>query len=146
MTDITIYDHPGGARDSKGHFEPFYVPRPIMPQVHQHDYPELIGFLFECGVETSWASIDPMKLSFHQRVSEGRVHQVDESKPLIVSLDRYVLDGNHREEAHREDGTPCQCLVVHLPFGDAIEALLAFPKTETYAVIDAVNDNEEKMK
>jgi hypothetical protein len=130
MADIATFDHPEGQRDNEGRFEPFYVPRPLMPQVHHRDYPELLAYLHERMVEVSRVELPCIDLQFHQRVgSIANVHNPD--KPVLISLDRYVLDGNHREEWHREHHEPVSCIMIHLPFGDAIEVLLAFPKTYT---------------
>lgn len=127
---IAPYDHPEGARDREGRFEPFYVPRPIMPQIDVADYPALMIFLFERNVLVKHVTCDPRTLRFHQRVSEKLVRRMSpeqEAKPILISSDLYVLDGNHREERHLEDGSECACIRLGLPFGEAIDILLAFP-------------------
>lgn len=133
MFNEATYCHPKGERDAEGRFEPFYVPRPVMPQVDEADYPALLDFLTGRGIKWERVTIPASDLRFHQRVN-GPVADMPEAiedKDLLISLDLYVLDGNHREKKHLEDETPAPCIMLHVEFPAAIEALFAFPKTYT---------------
>lgn len=85
-------------RDAKGHWLPFYVPRELMPQVDEIYYPRFIVDAFK-GPGVTFGTIDPRGLRAHQHVYHARAKAMSEQvriKPLIVSDDDYIIDGNHR--------------------------------------------------
>lgn len=115
-----------------GEFMPFYVPRPVMPQIHYSDYPALAEFATFRGCRVHDGTADPMTLEFHQRVTwpDGKVVPMDQlNKPVLVSNDRYVLDGNHRLMRHRQLKKKIKFIMLDRPFEDAIALLMAFPGT-----------------
>jgi hypothetical protein len=118
-----------------GEFEAFYIPRPVMPQVDEADQADLIAFIRERGIEVTEETVPPEDLHFHQRVDMKKVHAMAQDvldKPLLVSLDMYVLDGNHRAAGHKQVGTPANCIVIGAKFEDAMAVIYAFPKTYEY--------------
>lgn len=120
-----------------GEFEPFYVPRPVMPQLEASDYPELLAFASERGVTVTFETAHPDTLKPHQRISTLRdaFDPAQLSKPVLASADSYILDGNHRLAAHKALGTPVPCYRVWLEFEPAIAFLFAFPKTTSGAPV-----------
>lgn len=118
-----------------GEFEPFYIPRPVMPQIDEVDLPDLILFIRERGVVVEEVEIDPNELLFHQRVDMNKVHKLDPkvlAKPLLTSIEPYVLDGNHRAAGHKLEGTKAPAYRIAAKFEDAMALLFAFPKTYEY--------------
>lgn len=129
-----------------GEFEPFYVPRNEMPQVSETDYPALLEFAARKGVSVSFQVFRPEDLKKHQRVMEGLLKETMEtepvavlsdkmSEPVLVSKDLFILDGNHRRDAHAIQGTPVLGIVIELEFEEAIKFLFEFPKTSISTII-----------
>lgn len=118
-----------------GEFEPFYVPRRDMPQIDEGDLLALITHLTRKKVHVVSELVDPNRLFFHQHVDETRIPPLgspDLDKPLLVSSEGYVLDGNHRATAHKRYGTRPVVLRLHADFTDSMKLLFSFPKTYTY--------------
>ena len=88
----------------------FYEPRADMPQVDLCYYPRLIADAMgkgKCGI--TFDTVRPHTLHRHQRVDHNKALAMPEAtriKPILVSADGYVLDGNHRlfanEQAHAQ--------------------------------------------
>lgn len=119
-----------------GEFEPFYVPRQDMPQVDEGDYVQLLSFLARSGANTEVMIAEPADLLFHQHVIEERIPARDDcaqmNKPLLISKEGYVLDGNHRAAAHKRYGSRPVVIVIHRDFTSAMKLLFSFPRTYTY--------------
>jgi hypothetical protein len=127
-----------------GEFEPFYVPRQDMPQIDEGDLIPLIVHLTKKRVNVRNALVPPDDLLFHQHVFESRIPastSPDMERPLLVSGDGYVLDGNHRAVAHKRLGTRPPCLIIDADFTEAMALLFSFPRTYTYGegTANAVN-------
>ena len=128
------FDHPKGERDAKGRFEPFDVPRRVMPQIEEADYPALFEYLEQNGVTTEPRLFHPDELSIHQqmeRLSVAKMPLEVARKPVLASADLYVLDGNHRLEWHRLEGVMVDAIVLSASFAEAIELLCHFPMVKT---------------
>lgn len=111
---------------------PFYVPRPVMPQINEEDYPDFIDFVLKHNVTVIHMTVLPHVLRPHQRIDKIKFELMPPEvliKPIVASLDFYVLDGNHRWAAHNLQGTPVPCIQIGLPFGPAIDLMFQFPKT-----------------
>lgn len=118
-----------------GEFEPFYVPRPVMPQVDEAAYPDLFRFATAQGVVVRFVRRDAKALQLHQRIDWAHVHALDPAtlaKPILVSADGFVLDGNHRAAAHRLAGAPIECIELQLEFEAAVAFLFRFPGVYAY--------------
>lgn len=123
-----------------GEFEPFFIPRQLMPQVDEEDLVALLAFLTKRKTHISIRQVDPDDLLFHQHVFEDRVPAIDSAdmnKPLLVSAEGYVLDGNHRATAHKRYGTRPVVFRLATDFTDSMKLLFSFPKTYTYSAGDA---------
>lgn len=136
-----------GKERKGGEFEPFYVPRTEMPQIDQKDYKALIAFANRKGVTISLGVFQPEDLKHHQRVDDSKLkatikaepiaEEIEKaSEPVLVSKDFYVLDGNHRLDSHKLQGTPVIAFVIELGFEEAIDFLFSFPKTSISTVIN----------
>lgn len=124
-----------GKQYKGGEFMPFYVPRPEMPQIDEKDYPEFFEFVESQGWSYHKESCDPHTLYFHQRVvwnSKTRINSEVLAKPILVSRDGYVLDGNHRATAHLQLDTDVPAIILNLDFESAIKLMFSFPKTYSY--------------
>lgn len=118
-----------------GTFMPFYVPRAVMPQIDEVDLPEFIDFLKAKEVGVEWRVFDPRDLRAHQKVDMRKVFAMSPevlAKPLLVSADRFVLDGNHRWTGHMHRGSKCNAWEIGLHFEPAIATMFEFPKTYSY--------------
>jgi len=111
------------------------TPRTDMPQIDEADLLDLITFLTRDNVPVSTCIKATADLVFHQHVYPERMPPSDSpdmNKPLLISADGYILDGNHRAAAHRRDGTRPVCIQLTAGFIEAMKALFAFPKTYVY--------------
>jgi hypothetical protein len=118
-----------------GEFEPFYVPRSVMPQVDEADMPALLRWVSVHGCSVTEVVRSADQLRFHQRVEMSRVVSMPSEvyeKPLLISRDGYVLDGNHRATAHKLKGEPADCMMIDADFQRAMQLLFSFAKTYTY--------------
>ena len=115
---------------------PFYVPREAMPQVDEADYPELLQFARGEGVAVDEVVTDPHELCAHQRVAMSLVREMPPGvmdKRVLTSVDRFLLDGNHRWRGHVIAGVPVKQYRFALTFEPAVAFLFRFPKTYRYA-------------
>jgi hypothetical protein len=118
-----------------GWFLPFYIPRERMPQVDEADYPALLTFVQERGVVVTKCVAAPALFHAHQRIDFDRAISMDEktlSKPILTSVDYYVLDGNHRWMGHFIHHTDLNVIKIGLEFEAALDLLFQFPKTYSY--------------
>ena len=106
-----------------------WIPRQNMPQVDEKDLPRLVADSFSlhgCTFEV----VAPTELHAHQRVSHARALSMPQqvmAKPIVISRDNYVLDGNHRWFAHKEHKLPLLAIRIDLPFDEALDWLLDLP-------------------
>lgn len=136
---------PGGFTDplngqhyAGGEWTPFYVPRPLMPQVDAADYMELLGFLADRAVRVTSRLASPEELTAHQRISLARAECIPvavQHLAVLTSREGYVLDGNHRWLWHRRSHSPLHMLQLDAPFEAAIGHLFAFPRTTSGAPV-----------
>lgn len=125
-----------GRHYTPGEFLPFYVPRPAMPQIDERDYARLIADAYNHPAAEVWLeTIDPRKLRAHQRVDHARAQGMDDAiraKPVIVSADNYVLDGNHRWWAHVHAGSKAMAVIrLGFDFDAGLHWLLGRPYVYT---------------
>lgn len=135
-----------GRRYAGGEFEPFYVPRPFMPQIDESDFESLLRHAESRGVAYQLQTIAPPHVvRFHQRVDHDRARGMPDSvyrKPILVSSEPYVLDGNHRLWEHIDRREPVQAYRFALDWDSALRFLFSFPKTYTFATL--ANPNTER--
>jgi hypothetical protein len=113
----------------------YYVPRSVMPQIDEADLPALCEWASSRGVGVATVTLTADQLHFHQRVNLHRVATMPQAiydKPLLISRDGYVLDGNHRAVAHKQRGEPARCIQLDASFLCAMRLLFSFPRTYTY--------------
>lgn len=141
------YDRPLDARAAKGgeagvdgivrkggEFEPFYVPRCYMPQVD--DMAALVASADAAGVGYSYMPVPVASLKFRQRVDwdagadiKSVAHSV---KPILISRDGIVLDGDHRADARRREKIGMIVATrLDLDFEPAMQWLFGLPSTHT---------------
>ena len=113
-----------GEHSPDGEFLPFYIPRLYMPQVDEKDLPSLTFALLNKFGSVKEGILDYRKLRAHQRVDRDRVNLMPPAllqKPILVSSDHFVIDGNHRWHAHVArhlyDG---KAIIIDLPFAKAL--------------------------
>lgn len=120
-----------GKHYSKGEFLPFYIPRAEMPQVDEADLPILVHKAVVKSVEPTFEVVSPKSLHAHQHVDIDLARKMPievKLKPLIASLDGYIVDGNHRWWANVHDGNQAVNIIrLGLSFEKAIDWLLTLP-------------------
>lgn len=124
-----------GKRYAAGQFRPFYVPREYMPQVDAQFLPQLIHEAVADGYKVAIRTKPPEMLRAHQRIDHARALSMAPDvrmKPILISVDGYVLDGNHRWWSHVHEGSPfLSAIDLGVPFDEGIAYLLARPYTYT---------------
>lgn len=120
---------PSMPHDARG----FYIPRAEMPQIDDADLPHLVANAFASNYKPSFEVVDPHSLHAHQRVNHDRALAMPPGiymKPILISADNYVLDGNHRwwSHVHRHEGV-MNAIRIGLPFEEAIAWLFQQPFT-----------------
>jgi hypothetical protein len=120
-----------GHKYKGGEFMPFYVPRPVMPQIEHHDLNRLIRFVRESGIWVLRHVFAPKDLHNHQRINwdPKKVDHQKANTPVIIAQDHFILDGNHRWYGHKIAGTMVSAIQIGLPFEPAVALLFKFPKT-----------------
>lgn len=118
------------------------VPRRIMPQIDEADLAALFEFLRGHGVTVKRVTVQPEALCFRQHVDEARLPGMPAyvlAKPLLLSAEGCVMDGNHRAARHKLDGTAASAFQIMLPFEVAFDLLCEFGRTYT---LGAIGDEE----
>lgn len=120
-----------GKHYTSGEFLPFYVPRAFMPQVDEQYTVRMLADAINGGIAAWMKVVDPRTLRAHQRIDHARAAAMTDevrAKPIIVSSDGYVVDGNHRWWAHVKAGsTAIATFTLQKPFQDAINWLNTLP-------------------
>ena len=123
-----------------GEFLPFYKPRPLMPQVSDKAYPQLIAWCARNGLTVSCGSVSLACLKPHQRIDKAKAQAIPPQVldiPLLVSCDGYILDGNHRYLAHKLQGkATVRVIQLGAAFDEAIADLFRFLNETQGAALD----------
>lgn len=127
-----------------GEFLPFYVPRADMPQIDEVDQIKLIVDACTACPTPEIVVVNTASLRAHQRIDHNRAINMAPDvklKPIIISRDGYVLDGNHRWFAAAHDGQE-MVVAIRLPmdFEQAIPWLLSLPYTYTIQPTTPIRD------
>lgn len=111
----------------------FYIPRAEMPQVDEVELPHLVATAFDAGHAPAFDAVHPASLHAHQRVNHDRARSMPmevKMKPVLVSSDDFIIDGNHRWWAHVHAGDELMNIIrIDMPFTQAIEWLFEQPYT-----------------
>jgi hypothetical protein len=114
------------------------IVRGLMPQVDEADIPDLVAFLRSRGIRVTRHAVSPRGLRRVQRIVLGKVRNIARAeeeilgKPVLVSVDRYVVDGNHRVAAAIIRRVTVPILLFNRPFAEVVEDIFAFPRTYAY--------------
>jgi hypothetical protein len=116
------------------------IPQAAMPQIDWIDYPALMAYLSAQGVPYTPCTVEPRKLRGRQRVHHAYVRKAMASpeemrKPVLVSADNLIIDGNHRWMGHVIKHSDVPVLRIERPFSECLPLVFSFPKTWTYGVI-----------
>lgn len=103
-----------------------------MPQVDEADLPQLVALAYVAGLAPCFDVVSPKALRARQRADHKLAATIPTlllRKPLLVSVDGYVLDGNHRRVGNLMHHQPCNVIRIGLPFDKAIAWLFTLPFT-----------------
>ena len=106
------------------------VPRSLMPQVDEKDIAKLIVFMSEAGYPVIGAGKSSTPFTYHQDVDWTKVHAMPSTvldKPVLVTREDEVIDGNHRSARHTVDGTRTPFIKFNASFVEALDILAAAP-------------------
>lgn len=106
--------------------------RSRMPQIDESQYTDMLIFLGSRGMIFSAGFLDPTELKMHQQVNVAMARQLPLSKlktPILICVNNFVLDGDHRGYRHYLDKTPVPYIRLHVVFNQAVKMLFEFPGT-----------------
>lgn len=107
-----------------------------MPQVDEADLGDLINWMNQRGVDVTIKQVPPRSVRGHQKVVRDKVRHIPAcalAKPVLISKDNLILDGNHRWMAHvTRHHTTMLTAVVDRPFDEALALLKEFPGAYEY--------------
>lgn len=109
--------------------DPHLVPRSAMPQVDEKDLGKLIVFMTEGGFPVIGAG-KSRGFVHHQDVDWGKAKAMSAAvldKPILVTRDDEIIDGNHRNARHTLDGTRTPFIKFDVSFAEALSILAVFP-------------------
>jgi hypothetical protein len=107
-----------------------YIPRSKMPQVDEKDLPTLVADMVKDGLNPSFTVLNPHSLHRHQRSDHLKAAIMAEKirrKPILVSADAFVVDGNHRSLACLLRGELVTAIRTSKSFDETIEYLFTRP-------------------
>lgn len=122
MTD-TIFDPPG---------DDGTILRTAMPQISEHDVPELLAFLGALGIGFSAGNMNPLLCLAHQAIDREKAMgiPVDKlSKPVLLSGDHFIIDGDHHWYRCIADKRHMPFIRIEMDFVEAVAKIFTFPKT-----------------
>lgn len=106
------------------------IARKEMPQIRSADLPAFAEWAEARGVNVSNKWIRASVLQFKQAVDAEHARAMPDAvleKPIVVSCDMVVLDGNHRAAANAALGNMANVVIVGLPFAGAVDLMFEFP-------------------
>ena len=115
------------------------VTRRHMPQVADDKLPDLLDWLAKRGIAAYWTWL-PTHVVRHRQCPDlfdpayfvGKADGVQRNKPILVSRDLCIVDGNHRHEDHNRRGlSRIYSIILDAPFNMAVEAVREFPGSYT---------------
>jgi hypothetical protein len=112
------------------------ISRDDMPQVDKADMPNLFFWLHQHGIKVFGSEVNPDDIRGHQKVYRPIVKDMPDealSKPILVSNDGIVVDGNHRwAAAHYRRKETMPAYVIDKDFDTALSLVKEYPKSYTY--------------
>lgn len=111
------------------------IHRDLMPQVDEADYPALFTWARERDVKVTKLQLHPGIVRPCQAVDQQLVRVMPQAvarKPILTSVEPFILDGHHRWAEHIKTGQLIHAVRFHLRWQDAIAFLFTFPRTYSY--------------
>lgn len=110
------------------------VERVEMPQIRKEHWQRFLAYAREVTTLAEESGVDPASLrGVQSEYDQTRVDAIPAEKldyPILVSLDGYVLDGNHRWIKAYQLGREVKVLRLGLTKDDALAMMHAFPQAE----------------
>lgn len=107
---------------------PRWIPRSNMPQVDEADLAHLIARAYARGLHPEFVVVEASVLRSRQAVNRQRVAGMPDRllrKPILISSDGYILDGNHRWYAAKRRHVELTCVQIGATFNEARQWLLS---------------------
>lgn len=107
-----------------------WIPRREMPQVDEANLVDMVRDAVESIGAPGLRVMDPHKLHAHQRGNHAKAGSMTEQvrrKPIVVSSDGFVVDGNHRAYANRIHNELTVAIELPVPFDEACRWLFTLP-------------------
>lgn len=120
------------------------IPRHKMPQVASKDYDELVSYLSQKGLKlqkkkVKASALKPTQSNFNvDKVVGGiaKMKTMNQTKPLIVSSDNYIIDGHHRWLSVKNTGGSLDIVQANVPVKELLKHVKEFPKAFTRTIKD----------
>tara|TARA_B100000929_G_scaffold290599_1_gene284932 strand:- start:76733 stop:77134 length:402 start_codon:yes stop_codon:yes gene_type:complete len=114
----------------------FCVSRSNMPQLHYPSFKKFVERLeigFSESLESNWDDIQPTQTDFDQNKVDKIINSYNESDdktPILISEDRFVLDGHHRYYAAKQGSLPWPIMEINLPINKLMKLAYDFIEYE----------------
>lgn len=110
------------------------IERSYMPQISGDKFKEFSEYIKSQGIAVASKALDTDKLNFAQcTFNKDKILNLDtaKTKPVLVSNDGYILDGNHRVLSNLlTNKQKTECVIYHKPFDELLPILKSFHGTE----------------
>lgn len=129
---LSVKYDPNQPRDDHGRWTSTggMIPRTAMPQILSKDLPNFYAYAESKGVRVTSERVKAKYLQFRQAVDKDHAAAIPKAaldKPILISSDNYVLDGNHRAAANAALGRMANVRRVPKPFREAIDFMFTYP-------------------
>jgi len=123
-----------------------------MPQIKYEDRDEFFEFVRSKGVSIEKKTlVDPKKLkatqkNFNREKIAGMMNNkemIAANRPIIISLDDYVLDGHHTWLAFYNIGKEINTIRIKISIDELLVLSKNFSKTFTKTINEEVNDDRQ---
>lgn len=112
------------------------IARNLMPQIQSKDVPEFLEELKHKGIKVKETKVRVDQLKTvqgefnHHKVHALMTQSVSKAKPIIISQDNYVVDGNHRwlAELNKNKLSKIDAVIINLNIMDLIQQARLFNK------------------
>jgi len=115
---------------------PLNISRKDMPQIQAKDVDEFLNVLRRKGIRLDRERVEvgtlkPTQSEFnHDKVKGMMKFDLSKSKPIIISMDNYIMDGHHRwlADLNKNRHLKIDTIRVHLKIMDLIQEAKSFDK------------------
>lgn len=107
------------------------IPRSIMPQVDEIYIPDMLVWMGQRNIQFSAGVIDPANIKVRQEINVDKALGMPADalyRPVLISIDNLVIDGDHRWYRHLHDKTMMPYIRLGQTFSVVYDLLREYPR------------------